>query len=74
MRILVDENAAVQMLEVLRRLLPAHKVDHVTEIRWSGKKDLPILADAAGRGVDVFLTRDARQLEDPAETKAIMRA
>lgn len=47
MRILVDENAAMPMLAALRHLLPAHRVEHVTEIQWSGKKDLPILTDAA---------------------------
>lgn len=33
-----------------------------------------MLADAAGKGYDVFLTRDGRQLENPDETRAIMRA
>lgn len=74
MRILVDENSAVQLVTVLSHLLPQHKVDHVTQIGWSGKKDIPLLADAANKGYEVFLTRDSRQLENPDETKAIMKA
>ncbi len=74
MRILVDENSAVQLVAVLSHLLPQHKVDHVTLIGWSGKKDIPLLADAASKGYNVFLTRDGRQLENPDETKAIMKA
>jgi PIN like domain len=74
MQILIDENVPVQMLENLRWLLPGHKVRHVSEIRWAGKKDLTLLPDAAKKGFDAFLTRDARQLEDPSETSAIKKA
>lgn len=74
MRILVDENSPVQLVTVLGHLLPKHQIEHVTLIGWSGKKDIPLLADAAGKGYQVFLTKDARQLENPDETKAIMRA
>jgi PIN domain-containing protein len=74
MRILVDENVPVQMLETLRWLLPAHEVRHVSEIKWAGKKDLALLPDAAKKGFDAFLTRDARQLEDPSETDAIKKS
>ena len=73
-RILVDENAPVQLVALLTHLLPKHTVEHVALIGWSGKKDVALLADAAGKGYDVFLTRDGRQLENPDETKAIMRA
>jgi PIN like domain len=74
MRILVDENSAVQLVGLLSHLLPRHRVEHITQIGWSGKKDIPLLADAAAKGYDVFLTRDGRQLEVPEETKAIMKA
>lgn len=33
MRILIDENVPVQLVEMLRRLLPDHQVDHVGQIR-----------------------------------------
>ena len=71
MRILIDENVPVQMLEVLRWLLPEHEVRHVSEIKWAGKKDLALLPDAAKKGFEAFLTKDGRQLEDPLETAAI---
>ncbi|MFD4477160.1 DUF5615 family PIN-like protein [Streptomyces sp. NPDC058471] len=74
MRILIDENVPVQVLEMLRRILPGHEVKHVSEIKWAGKKDLALLPDAARKGFDAFLTRDARQLEDPSETEAIKRS
>lgn len=70
----MDENSAVQLVAILSHLLPQHRVDHVTQIGWSGKKDIALLADAVGKGYQVFLTRDARQLENPDETKAIMRS
>ncbi|MFJ3621718.1 DUF5615 family PIN-like protein [Streptomyces iakyrus] len=60
MRILIDENVPVQMLEMLRRLLPGHEVQHVSEIKWAGKKDLALLPDAAKRGFEAFLTKDGR--------------
>ena len=74
MRILIDENVQVQMLEMLRRLLPGHEVRHVSELKWSGKKDLSLLPDAAKRGFEAFLTKDGRQLEDPSETAAIKKS
>lgn len=74
MRILIDENVPVQMLEMLRRLLPDHEVRHVSEIRWAGKKDLALLPDAARKGFHVFLTKDGRQLEIPSEAAAIKKS
>ncbi|MQY15443.1 hypothetical protein SRB5_56250 [Streptomyces sp. RB5] len=74
MQILIDENVPVQVLEMLRRLLPKREVWHVSEIKWAGKKDLALLPDAAKKGFGAFLTRDARQLEDPWETEAIKKS
>ncbi|MQS09311.1 DUF5615 family PIN-like protein [Streptomyces alkaliphilus] len=74
MRILIDENVPVQVLEMLRRLLPGHEVFHISDIKWAGKKDLALLHDAARRGFDAFLTKDARQLDDPLETDAIKKS
>ena len=74
MRILIDENVPLQMLEMLRRLLPEHEVRHVSEIKWAGKKDLALLPDAARKGFAAFLTKDGRQLDDPAETAAIKKS
>jgi PIN like domain len=71
MRVLIDENTAVQLVGPLKHLLPRHEVVHITDINWSGKKDRPLLRDAGNRGYDVFLTRDSNQLNDLDECRAI---
>jgi len=71
MRILAGENTAVQLMGPLRHLLPRHEIAHVSEIRWKGKKDRPLLRDARQAGFGVFITRDHNQLSDPQECKAI---
>lgn len=48
MKLLLDENVPVQALEVLRRTLRGHVVDHVEVLerkgtRWKGKKDRYLL-------------------------------
>jgi hypothetical protein len=70
MRLLLDEDVPIQLLEPLRHLLPGHRVDHVEGIGWKGKKDRFLLKDAA-RGYDVFVTNDNAQLESTEECRAI---
>ena len=74
MRVLIDEDTAVQLLEPLRHLLPRHQVDHVSAIKWKGKKDHGVFADAKRAGYDVFITRDRNQLSDPGECAAIKKS
>jgi predicted nuclease of predicted toxin-antitoxin system len=74
MRLLLDENVPVQAVEVLRRTLRGHEVDHVEGIRWKGKKDLNLLPDAAAAGYAAFVTKDANQLNDPKETQLIRKS
>lgn len=74
MRILIDENAAVQLVGILRALLPDHDIQYVRDIKWAGKKDLALLPDAAREGFEVFLTKDNRQMEDPFELEAIKKS
>lgn len=79
MNVLLDEDVPIQALEILRRTLPGHTIEHVDTLRrrgtrWKGKKDLALLADAKTAGFDVFVTKNRKQLHDPAETKAIKRA
>lgn len=74
MRVLLDADTPVQLLELLRRVLPGHRVDHVQDLGWSAKKDVPLLRDAAKENYDVFLTNDSNQLADPAETDAIKKS
>jgi hypothetical protein len=71
MRVLVDENTAVQVMEPLKHLLPRHEVHHVAEIGWKGKKDEPLLRDAGRAAYHALLTLDRQQLRDPDECKAI---
>lgn len=74
MRVLIDEDTAVQVIEPLRHLLIRHQVDHVSKIKWNGKKDRSVLPDAKKAGYDVIITRDRNQLMDPDECDAIKRS
>ena len=74
MRVLIDEDTAVQLLEPLRHLLLKHQVDHVSGIRWKGKKDRNVLPDAKRAGYHVIITRDRSQLTDPDECDLIKRS
>jgi hypothetical protein len=74
MRVLIDEDTAVQLLEPLRHLLRRHDVDHIARINWKGKKDRSVLADANRAGYSVIITRDRGQLNDPAECDAIKKS
>lgn len=74
MRILLDEDVPFQVLEILRRVLQGHDVDHVQVLRWKGKKDAFLIADAAARGYNLLLTNDHKQLSDPRECDAIKKS
>lgn len=73
MRILLDADTPIQLLPVLRHVLPTHRVDHVHDLGWSGKKDIPLLRDASAH-YEVFVTNDANQFDDPRETAAIRKS
>jgi hypothetical protein len=49
-------------------------VDHVHDLGWSKKKDIPLLRGAANAHYQVFVTNDSNQLEDPRETEAIRKS
>jgi hypothetical protein len=74
MRILLDEDVPIQVLDILRHILKSHDVDHVQIIHWKGKKDLFLLADAAARGYNLLVTNDRKQLSDPIECSAIKKS
>lgn len=74
MRVLIDEDTAVQLLEPLQHLLRSHTVDHIAMIKWKGKKDRTVYADARRTGYDVIITRDHNQLSDPDECDAIKKS
>jgi hypothetical protein len=71
MRVLIDEDTPVQVVEPLKHLLRGHQIDHVSAKGWKGKKDRFLLRDAKKANYDVIITRDHNQLSDPAECKAI---
>jgi PIN domain-containing protein len=70
-QLLLDEDVPKPLVPALRRILAGHEVIHVDDLRWKGKKDLNLLADAAQRGFDAILTNDSKQLDDAAECRAI---
>lgn len=70
-RLLLDEDVPKPLLPALQRVLTGHDVLHVDDLRWKSKKDLNLLADAAGRGFDAILTNDSRQLDDADECRVI---
>ena len=74
MRVLLDEDVPVQVLEPLKRVLRGHEVRHLNDLGWKNKKDVFVLHDAVAKGFDVLVTNDAAQLDDPDETDAIKKS
>ncbi len=74
MRVLVDEDVPVQLLEPIRHLARGHEFAHVDELRWKRKSDIQLYADAARAGYDAVVTNDRGQLEDPEILRAIKRS
>jgi PIN domain-containing protein len=74
MRLLIDEDTAVQIIEPLRHVLLGHEVAHVFELSWKGKKDLRVLPDAKTAGFHALITRDRAQFNDPRECDAIKKS
>jgi hypothetical protein len=73
MRVLVDEGMPVQVLPPLR-LNKRHEFDHIDELRWKGKHDIRLFADAAARSYDAVLTLDLDQLDSAEESRALKRS
>jgi hypothetical protein len=74
-KILLDEDTPIQLLETVRHLLGRrHRVDHINTLGWQAKKDQPVFRDAAARGYQAVITVDKSQLEDPDEVDAIRKA
>jgi PIN like domain len=74
MRLLIDEDTAVQLVEPLRHVLLGHEVAHISDLSWKGKKDLRVLPDAKSAGYHVLITRDRAQFSDPRECDAIKKS
>lgn len=75
MRVLLDEDVPVQLLEPLRHLTRhRHTIDHATLVGLASHKDIPLFRMAKQRGYECLVTNDHGQLNDPDETKAIARS
>jgi predicted nuclease of predicted toxin-antitoxin system len=73
MRLLIDEDTAVQLVEPLRHVLLGHEVAHISDLSWKGKKDLRVLPDARDAGFHVLITRDRAQFNDPQIWRSLQR-
>jgi hypothetical protein len=71
MRLLLDEDVPLQLVDPIRHLLREHTVDHVEEVGWKGKKDRFLLPDARRRKYDALVTNDSAQLDSIEESRAI---
>jgi len=74
MRILIDEDTAVQLVDPLRHVLVGHDVAHIAGLSWKGKKDRQVLPDAKRAGYQMLITRDRAQFSDPRECDAIKKS
>lgn len=74
MKLLIDEDTAVQLVEPLRHVLVGHEVAHISGLSWKGKKDRQVLPDAKGAGYHALITRDRAQFSDPGECDAIKKS
>ena len=68
MKLLLDEDVHVQLVEPLRRLLREHQVDSRSSSR-RGRRDRFLLPDASGNGYDALLTNDSAQLDSAEENR-----
>jgi len=74
MKVLLDEDVPQPVIRLVEHLLRGHDVRHVSQLEWSGKKDVPLISDAARRGFGAFVTQNIGQFNDPAECDAIKRS
>src|ERR1700743_2316445 len=71
MRLLLDEDDPLQLVEHIRHLRREHTVDHVEQLGWKGKKDRFLLPDARRRQYNALVTNESAQLDSIEESKAI---
>jgi hypothetical protein len=74
MKLLLDEDVPLPLLELLQHVLADHEVDHVYSVHWKGKQDRDLYRDSKRRGYDAVLTNNLRQLNDPDECTAIKKS
>lgn len=74
MKVLLDEDVPQPVIQLVDHLLRGHQVKHVSQLDWTGKKDVPLIGDAARRGFKVFVTQNIGQFNVPHECDAIKRS
>ncbi len=74
MKVLLDEDVPRPVVPLVKHLLKGHEVEYVPDLHWAGKKDVPLIGDAARRGFTVFVTQNIGQFNDPGECRAIQRS
>lgn len=74
MKVLLDEDVPQPVISLVEHLLRGHQVAHVKGLDWSGKKDVPLIRDAARRGFRAFVTQNVGQFNVPSECDAIKRS
>jgi hypothetical protein len=74
MKVLLDEDVPRPVIQLVRHLLRDHEVKHVSDLDWTGKKDVLLIGDAAKRGYNAFVTQNVEQFRIPAECDAIKRS
>jgi len=70
-RILLDEDVPVQVVDPLQHVLYGHTVDHVIGKGWDGRKDPVVLQHVRASRYDVFVTNNLKQRIIPEECTAI---
>ena len=73
MFVLVDESVPVQVMAPLG-LNRGHTFAHVTELKWSGRRDTELFSSAVERGFEAILAVDVDQLVEPTEWRALKRS
>jgi len=73
-KVLIDEDVAEPFVAMPVHLLPTHEITSVRARGWSGKKDVPLYADAAKRGFNVMVSANHHQLQIPDEVRAIRKS
>jgi hypothetical protein len=74
MRLLIDEDTAVQFVEPLRHVLLGHDVAHVSGLSWKGKKDLRVLPGRQERWISCLNHARPRSVQRPRECDAIKKS
>lgn len=74
MRLYLDENLPHILAAPLSTVYLDHEFSTCKDEGLGGTEDIPLLATLRERGFDAIITRDRRQLIDPAERRAVVES